>query len=147
MSNLEKIRQLVEDLTIRDDNLLEKVQHLDILEELFRQSPQATAIMENNWRYILVNDLFANLYGFESPEEMIGKCHYELFSEIPDRPIEEINDQLKESGVWKGVIKCPHKLKGSFISEINIRKHKDKDLLICICIKTQEEMGATDGNS
>ena len=37
MSNLEKIRKLVEDLTIRDESLLEKVQHLDILEELFRK--------------------------------------------------------------------------------------------------------------
>ncbi|GAH02208.1 unnamed protein product, partial [marine sediment metagenome] len=43
MSNLDKIRQLVKDLTIRDESLLEKVQHLDILEELFRKSPQATA--------------------------------------------------------------------------------------------------------
>ena len=39
--------------------------------------------------------LFAKLYGFESPEEMMGKCHYELFSEIPERPIEEINGQLE----------------------------------------------------
>ena len=146
MSNLDKIRQLVDNLPIRDHTLLEKVQHLDILEELFRKSPQATAIMENNWKYILVNDLFAKLYGFESPEEMMGKCHYELFSEIPERPIEEINGQLEESGVWKGVINCPHKVKGSFISEINIRKYKEKDLLICVCIKVQEEMGATDGN-
>ena len=46
----------------------------------------------------------------------------------------------------KGVIKCPHKVKGSFISEINIRKYKEKDLLICVCIKVQEEMGTTDGN-
>ena len=54
MSNIEKIRQLVENLTMRDNTLLEKVEHLDILEELFRKSPQATAIMENNWKYILL---------------------------------------------------------------------------------------------
>ena len=145
MSNLEKIRKLVDDLTIRDENLLEKVQHLDILEELFRKSPQATAIMEDNWRYILVNDQFATLYGFDTPDDMVGKCHYELFKEIPERPIEEINDQLNENGVWKGVIKSPHRSEGSFISEINIRKHKDKNLLICICIKVQEQIDATDG--
>ena len=146
MSNLDKIRQLVKDLTVRDESLLEKVQHLDILEELFRKSPQATAIMENDWKYILVNDQFATLYGFNTPEEMVGKCHYELFSEIPDRPIEEINDKLKEKGVWKGIINCPHKVKGSFISEINIRQHKDKNILICVCIKIQEKIDATDGN-
>ena len=36
--------------------------------------------------------------GLNAQTEMVGKCHYELFSKIPERPIDEINDQLNESG-------------------------------------------------
>ena len=68
------------------------------------------AIMEQDWKYVLVNELFAELYGFENPDDMVGKRHYELFCKIPERPIDEINDQINKTGVWEGVIKCPHRL-------------------------------------
>jgi|TARA_R110000782_G_scaffold203642_3_gene292200 PAS domain-containing protein len=132
MNNLGKIRNIVNELTIRDEKLIEKSK---ILEELFLKSPQAIAIMEKDWKYVLVNELFATLYGFECPTQMVGKCHYELFKSIPERPIDEINIGLTEKGLWKGTIKCPHKSNDSFLCEVIIKSVEEKDMLVWTCVK------------
>ena len=67
MDNLVKIRNLVNELTVRDEDLIKKSKYVDILEDLFLKSPQAIAIMERDWKYVLVNELFATLYGFDCP--------------------------------------------------------------------------------
>lgn len=133
MSNIDKLRQLVEDLSLRDQNLIEKVQHFEILEHVFLTSPRPMAIMAEDWKYLLVNELFAELYGFENPDDMVGKRHYELFLKIPERPIDEINQQLNNEGTWEGVIKCPHKSGEDFTSKISIKKVIGRDVLLCTC--------------
>jgi len=114
MDNLVKIRNIVEELTIRDEKLIERSK---ILEELFLKSPQAIA------------------YGFQCPTQMVGKCHYELFKSIPERPIDEINEGLTEKGFWKGIIKCPHKSNDSFLCEVIIKSVEEKDMLVWTCVK------------
>lgn len=133
MNNIDKLRQLVEDLSLRDQNLIEKVQHFEILEHVFLTSPRPMAIMAEDWKYLLVNELFAELYGFENPDDMVGKRHYELFLKIPERPIDEINQQLNNDGTWEGVIKCPHKSGEDFTSKITIKKVIGRDVLLCTC--------------
>lgn len=133
MNNIDKLRQLVEDLSLRDQNLIEKVQHFEILEHVFLTSPRPMAIMAEDWKYLLVNELFAELYGFENPDDMVGKRHYELFLKIPERPIDEINQQLNNEGTWEGVIKCPHKSGEDFTSKISIKKVIGRDVLLCTC--------------
>lgn len=133
MNNIDKLRQLVEDLSLRDQNLIEKVQHFEILEHVFLTSPRPMAIMAEDWKYLLVNELFAELYGFENPDDMVGKRHYELFLKIPERPIDEINQQLNNDGTWQGVIKCPHKSGEDFTSKITIKKVIGRDVLLCTC--------------
>ena len=49
--NIDKIKQLVEDLSIRDQDLLDKVEHFDILQQVFLTSPRAMAIMKEDWKY------------------------------------------------------------------------------------------------
>tara|TARA_Y100000996_G_C22359983_1_gene576454 strand:+ start:220 stop:651 length:432 start_codon:yes stop_codon:yes gene_type:complete len=138
-NNIDKIRQLVEDLSIRDNDLLEKVEHFDILQHVFLTSPRAMAIMEEDWKYVLVNKLFAELYGFETPSDMVGKRHYELFCKIPERPIDEITTSLNKTGKWEGVIQCPHKGGDVFTSKFTIQKVKEKDILLCTC-EVQKDM-------
>ena len=133
MSNIDKLRQLVEDLSLRDQNLIEKVQHFEILEHVFLTSPRPMAIMEEDWKYLLVNELFAELYGFENPDDMVGKRHYELFLKIPERPIDEINNKLNNEGTWEGIIKCPHKSGDDFTSKITIKKVSGRDVLLFTC--------------
>jgi PAS domain-containing protein len=91
------------------------------------------AIMAEDWKYLLVNELFAELYGFENPDDMVGKRHYELFLKIPERPIDEINNKLNDEGSWQGVIKCPHKSGQDFISKITLKKVDGRDVLLCTC--------------
>ena len=38
------------------------VHHFDILEHVFLTAPRAMAIMEEDWKYVLVNELFAEIY-------------------------------------------------------------------------------------
>jgi len=135
MDNLVKIRNLVNELTVRDEDLIKKSKYVDILEELFLKSPQAIAIMERDWKYVLVNELFATLYGFDCQTEMVGRCHYDLFKTIPKRPIDDINHQLKKEGTWKGIIDCPHKLNDSFLCEVNIKTIENKEMIVWNCIK------------
>lgn len=132
-NNIDKLRQLVEDLSLRDQDLIDKVQHFDILEYVFLTSPRPMAIMAEDWKYLLVNELFAELYGFENPDDMVGKRHYELFLKIPERPIDEINNKLNDEGSWQGVIKCPHKSGQDFISKITLKKVDGRDVLLCTC--------------
>ena len=73
------------------------------------------------------------LEGFENPDDMVGKRHYELFLKIPERPIDEINDKLNDEGSWQGVIKCPHKSGQDFISKITLKKVDGRDVLLCTC--------------
>jgi len=133
MGNIEKIRQLVDDLSLRDNDLIEKVKHFDLLEHIFLTSPRAMALMEGDWKYLLVNKLFAEIYGFENPNDMVGKRHYELFCKIPERPIDEINSKLNQNGLWEGTLNCPHKGGESFTSKITIQKVKNRDILLCTC--------------
>lgn len=138
-NNIDKIKQLVEDLSIRDQDLLQKVEHFDILQQVFLTSPRAMAIMKEDWKYVLVNELFAELYGFNNPQDMVGKRHYELFCKIPERPIDKITESLNKDGIWQGIIQCPHKDGDTFTSKLTIQKVKEKNVLLCTCEVQKEK--------
>jgi|10_taG_2_1085330.scaffolds.fasta_scaffold113224_2 PAS domain-containing protein len=133
MNNLDKIRALVKELPVRDKSLQEKVEYIDILKELFIKSPQAMAIMEEDWRYLLVNELFATIYGCGSPEEMKGKKLMDILARTPETPLEEINYILNEKGIWEGIITLPDKEKGTFISKISLKKLTENNMVVCTC--------------
>lgn len=132
-NNINKLKHLVDVLPLRDKELLEKVENFGILEHVFLTSPRPMAIMAEDWKYLLVNELFAELYGFENADDMVGKRHYELFLNIPERPIDLINNKLNDEGMWEGIIKCPHKSGQDFISKITLRRVDDKDKLLFTC--------------
>jgi len=133
MNNLDKIRELVKELPAREKTLQEKVEYIDILKELFIKSPQAMAIMEGDWKYLLVNELFATIYGCGCPEKMKGKKLIEILSRTPETPLDEINYILNKKGVWEGVITLPNKEKGTFISKISLKKLSDNNMVVCTC--------------
>ncbi len=133
MDNLDKIRHLVKELPKRDKHLKEKVEYVEILKELFIKSPQAMAIMEEDWKYLLVNELFAKIYGCGCPEKMIGEQLSEVLSKTPETPLQEINYTLNKKGMWEGVITLPNEVNGTFISKISLKKIKDNNMVICTC--------------
>ena len=136
MNNLDRLRQLVEELPARDKSLKEKALYGDILKEIFLKSPQATAIMGENWQYLLVNELFATLYGCGCPEKMIGKRLNEILSHTQDIPLKEINSLLDEDGIWEGKITLPHQTNGNLLqSKIILKKNIERNILVCTCIQ------------
>lgn len=56
----------------------------ELLREFIRHTPAAVAILDRDLRYIQVSERWMQDYGL-SDIELIGKSHYEIFPEIPDR--------------------------------------------------------------
>ncbi|MEB3230343.1 MAG: PAS domain S-box protein [Leptolyngbyaceae bacterium] len=54
------------------------------LQLFVRHSPAAIAMFDQNIRYLLNSDRWLRDYGLEA-ETIIGRCHYDVFPEIPER--------------------------------------------------------------
>ena len=135
-NNISKIKYLVEKLTIRDQDLRNKVQRISILESAFHRTGQPIAILTTHNKYIFVNKSFAKHHGYDNPDEMIGKDVDELFGvSVGDNPLKEINESLEKTGSWFGEYLCPHKTGKSFLSELYLDILEDEGIIICTCNK------------
>ena len=135
-NNISKIKYLVEKLTIRDQELRNKVQRISILESAFHRTGQPIAILTTHNKYIFVNKSFAKHHGYDNPDEMIGKDKDELFGvSVGDNPLKEINESLEKTGSWFGEYLCPHKTGKSFLSELYLDILEDEGIIICTCNK------------
>jgi len=130
--NISKIKYLVEKLTIRDEELREKVKRISILEAAFHRTSQPISIITTDNKYIFVNKSFATHHGYDTPEEMIGKEVNELFKiNMDDNPTQEINESLQKTGSWFGKYLCPHKSGKSFMAEVYLDVVEDESIIIC----------------
>ena len=132
MNNLERLRQLVDELPERDREIHEKAKYNDILKEIFLKSPQAMAILGEDWKYLLVNNQCAIIHGFECPDQLEGKCITEIFKIFSKNKIKEIKKVLDKEGVWEGPVQNSIFLKEEFYS-INLQKIKENNFLVCMC--------------
>jgi PAS domain S-box-containing protein len=55
-----------------------------LLEMFIEHTPAAVAMFDREMRYLAVTQRFADDFGMSIPS-VIGKCHYDIFPEIPDR--------------------------------------------------------------
>lgn len=134
--NIIKIKYLVDKLTIRDQELRNKVQRISILESAFHRTGQPIAIMTTHNKYIFVNRSFAKHHGYDNPDEMIGKDVDELFGvSVGDNPLKEINESLEKTGSWSGKYLSPHKSGKSFLSELYLDIVEEEGIIICTCNK------------
>ena len=51
---------------------------------IIKHNPNAIAVLDNDLCYILVSDRFLHDYRLRE-KDIIGKCHYDVFPEVPDR--------------------------------------------------------------
>ena len=56
----------------------------DLMELIIQHDPNAIAVLDAELRYVFVSDRFLDDYGVRG-EDVIGKHHYEVFPEIPER--------------------------------------------------------------
>jgi PAS domain S-box-containing protein len=71
----------------------------DILQIIMDNVPDAIYFKDNQGRYLRANKGFAKLFGFDDPERLIGKTHFDVFpQEIADR-IHENEQSIFISGI------------------------------------------------
>ena len=56
----------------------------DLMQLIIQHDPNAIAVFDDELRYVFVSDRFLDDYGVRG-EDVVGKHHYEVFPEIPDR--------------------------------------------------------------
>lgn len=134
--NISKIKYLVEKLSIRDQELRDKVKRISILETAFHRTSQSIAILTTQNKYIFVNKSFATQHGYDNPEEMVGKDVNDLFDiNTEDNPLDDINESLQKTGSWFGNYVCPHKNGKNFLAEVYLDIIEDESIIICTCNK------------
>lgn len=52
-----------------------------LFKSMMRNIPSAVAVLDSNMRYLTASNHWAAGHGLSSVEELIGKCHYDIFPE------------------------------------------------------------------
>ena len=55
-----------------------------LLKQFVKHAPAAIAMLDTNLCYIEVSDRWIVDYGLESQGELIGRCHYDVFPDVPE---------------------------------------------------------------
>ncbi|MHC1780285.1 MAG: ATP-binding protein [Bacteroidales bacterium] len=69
----------------------------DLMQYIIQYDPNAIGVMDKEFRYIFVSERFLNDYGI-TENSVIGKSHYEIFPEIPQR-WKEVHQRVLEGEV------------------------------------------------
>ena len=91
-------------LVVRDiSERKEFIRQLEIRNSAMESSIDGIGILDENNEYIYLNQAHANIYGYDSPQELLGRSWKVLYS--PDelsRFEEVIMKELQEQGNWQG---------------------------------------------
>ena len=103
-------------------------------------SVDGIAILDSEGRYSYVNTAHAQCYGFENPEEMIGRSWRELYtSRRAARFLAEVFPQLERHGEWSGQSEGRKTDGTEFPQEVSLKRLEDGGL-ICIVRDISEKM-------
>jgi len=91
--NIEAIEIIGRDITSRQEQLIERM----------NSSIDGMALFDSDWNFIYLNPKFAELYGYDLPEELIGKSWSILYSQDELKNINEnIIPELIDKDYWVG---------------------------------------------
>lgn len=74
----------VRDITARKEADAKLHHRHSLLDYIVKHNPNGIAVFDNNLRYIYVSQKFLSDYNIDS-QDIIGKHHYEVFPEVPDK--------------------------------------------------------------
>ncbi|MCI0540883.1 MAG: PAS domain S-box protein [Verrucomicrobiales bacterium] len=95
--------------------------------------PDGIAILNHDEVYTYMNEAHAKTYGYDRPEELIGKSWRLLYFEDEIKRIEqEVWPELGEKGRWQGELPGKRRDGSAFDVEVSLTALQD-DELICVC--------------
>lgn len=96
-------------------------------------SQDGVALLDSNDKYVMMNKAHAATYGYDHPDELIGKTWRALYSPTEAKRIEtEVFPILKKKKFWRGITAGLKKTGELFSSEISLSLIDDGSL-ICVC--------------
>lgn len=104
--------------------------------------PDGIAILNHDQIYTYVNQARATIYGYDRPEELIGKPWRLFYFEDEVKRIEqEILPELRKKGRWQGELVSKRRDGSLFDVEVSLTTLQD-DELICVCRDVTERKRA-----
>ncbi len=73
-----------QDITMQRKVEMESAQNRELLQYIIRHDPNSVVVLDSDMNYVFVSDRFISEYKVNDPN-IIGKNHYELFPDIPDK--------------------------------------------------------------
>jgi len=119
--------------SIRDITQRKETQKkLKLRSKAIAASMDGIGILDSREKYIYINKAHAEIYGYQSPDELIGKSWKMLYDDEELRRFEkEIMPEFREKGKWRGEAEGRKKGGSKFPQEISLTALKDGGL-ICL---------------
>ncbi|KXB03097.1 hypothetical protein AKJ45_02590 [candidate division MSBL1 archaeon SCGC-AAA261F19] len=110
----------------------EAEEELNKRSEAMEASMDGMAVLDENEEYVYVNDAHARIYGYDGPEELLGKSWKVLYGEEElERFENEIMPQFREEGGWRGEAVGKKKDGARFPQEVSLTALEDGGI-ICV---------------
>jgi len=112
--------------------------------EAIKFSMDGMAILNGKEEYVFLNDAHAKIYGYDSPEELIGKSWRFLYHQEEIKRFEnEIMTKLREKGKWQGKAIGRKKDGSKFYQELSLGTLEDNGIICVVRDITQRKKEQT----
>nr|WP_282594529.1 bacterio-opsin activator domain-containing protein [Halomarina salina] len=117
--------------SLRDiSDRLEREQELRQRVVAMESSIDGMAVVDADWTYLFVNPAHADLYGYESPDRLVGRSWFDLCDEATRRQYErEILPSLDAQGYWRGESVGQRRDGATFEQELSLATVGDGDVV------------------
>lgn len=134
LSHLAEI--VVDELELRRNQRTTLAERDEMIERQVRaleSAPDGIAILDENERYIYVNEAHVRLFGYDSAEELIGETWRKLYADpVVETFEQEYLPQLEERGWWKGEVTA-QRADDTVFDEAVALTHLPEGGLVCVC--------------
>ncbi len=109
---------------------------------VFEAAMDGMAVLDAEGRFLSVNRAHARIYGFDSPEELLGRCWEILYDERERRRLaSEVLPAMRASGTWRGQALGRRRDGSAFEQELSLTALADGGL-VCVVRDVSEQRRA-----